>query len=365
MPATETLPGAAAEEAAEAAESTAPRVGRRGPSVGLLSLAAAGTLLLTACAEAGAGDGDDDGGDGESGAAGGVEIEDDHGTHTLPEDIESVGAFDNRSFRTLEAFDVELDVAARSLMDEEVHGYAEDEDILDTGNHREPDFEPVVAAQPDLVINGQRYSQFYGDIEELLEDDAVILEFGEQGLSENPEAFAEGLIEKTEKLGEVFGAEDEAQEIVDEFQAEIDRVEAALSGEDSYMGLMTSGGDLGYLAPGDGRTLGPLFEIFDLDPALSQEVEDEAHADEISVEAIAEANPDWLLVTDRDARLDSDDEDYQPAEELIEENPALQEVTAVQEGNIVYTSPEMYLTEDIQAYTEFLRDWADALEGAD
>lgn len=359
MSAQEIVPGA---PAGEAAQGVMPWLAPRRPAIGLLSLAAAGALVLTACADAGADNDGGNSGDGEAAASGGLEIEDDYGTHTLPEDIESVGAFDNRSFRTLEEFGVDLSVAARSLMDAEVHGYAEDEEILDTGNHREPDFEQIVAAEPDLVINGQRYGQYHGDIEELLDDDAVILEFGEQDLSEDPSAFADGLIEKTEKLGEVFGAEDEAQRLVDDFQEEIDRVASGLSDDASHMGLMTSGGDLGYLAPGEGRTLGPLFELFDLEPALSQEVEDDAHADEISVEAIAEANPDWLLVTDRDARLESEGEEYQPAEELIEENPALQEVTAVQEGNIVYTSAEMYLTEDIQAYTQFLRDWAEALE---
>ncbi len=176
---------------------------------------------------------------------------------------------------------------------------------------------------------------------------------------------AEGLIWKTETLGEIFGQEETAQQLVDEFETEIERVQENLPEDATFMALMTSGGDIQYLAPGDGRTLGPLFEIFDLEPALEVEAEDESHGDDISVEAIAEADPDWLLVTDRDARLDSDDPEYQPAEELLSGSPALQQTTAIEEGNIVYTPDNMYLTEDIQAYTELFRDFADALEAAE
>lgn len=352
-----------------------------------LSVAAIAALALTACNGDNGGDdadtedngdaevtetednGDDadndeaDAEEGEDAEAGGVvTIEDDRGTHEIDfSQVDSIGAFDNRSFRTLEAMGVELTVAARSLMDDAVHGYATDEDILDTGNHREPDFEQLIASAPQLVITGQRYGQYAEEMDSLLPDSDILI-FDEE--VNNPETFMEGLVNKTESLGELFGEQDVAQELVDEFQAEIDRISEAYDGESTVMGLLTSGGDISYVAPGTGRTIGPLFPAFDLVPALEIEGEDDSHGDDISVEAIADANPDWLLVLDRDARLGADDEDYQPADELIAESPALQEVTAVQEGNIVYTPEEMYLTEDIEAYTVFLRDIADALESS-
>lgn len=337
---------------------------RRGRAAGVLSVAAAAALVLSAC-----GDGADGGDEGDAGTGDGVgtiTVEDNHGSHEIDMDeVDSIVATSNQDFRTLEEFGVELSAAPRDLMDAETHGYAEDEDILNTGNHREPDLEQIIAAEPDLVINGQRYGgDTHAEIEDLVEEagfDAPVLEL-------NPpedQDLAEGLIWKTETLGEVFGQEEAAQQLVDEFETEIERVQENLPEDATFMALMTSGGDIQYLAPGDGRTLGPLFEIFDLEPALEVEAEDESHGDDISVEAIAEADPDWLLVTDRDARLDSDDPEYQPAEELLSGSPALQQTTAIEEGNIVYTPDNMYLTEDIQAYTELFRDFADALEAAE
>lgn len=337
---------------------------RRGRAAGVLSVAAAAALILSACGD-GADNGDDEADAATGDGVGTITVEDNHGSHEIDMDeVDSIVATSNQDFRTLEAFGVELSAAPRQLMDEETHGYAEDEDILDTGNHREPDLEQIIAAEPDLIINGQRYGGHHEDIENLIDDagfETTVLQLDPP----EDQDLAEGLIWKTETLGEIFGQEDQAQELIEEFEAEIERVNENLPEDATFMALMTSGGDISYLAPGDGRTLGPLFDIFDLEPALEVEAEDESHGDDISVEAIADANPDWVLVTDRDARLDSDDPDYQPADELLSDSPALQQTTAIEEDNIVFTPDNMYLTEDIQGYTELFRDFADALEAAE
>ncbi|GAA1104546.1 siderophore ABC transporter substrate-binding protein [Nesterenkonia jeotgali] len=327
--------------------------------IALLGLSACGSDA--AADEAGASEtAEEAGGDAEG--SGTVTIQDDHGTHEVSTDPSSVVVTDNRSYRTLEAFGVEPTAAARSLMDAQTHAYAEDESILDLGNHREPDLENVVAAEPDLIINGQRFQDYYEDLSALAPD-ATILEFEPQ-----PEAdLVEELIRKTESLGEVFGKEDVAAELVEELQTEMTRVQDAYDGESTVMGLLTSGGDMSYVAPGpDGRAIGPVFDSFNLTPALEQEGENESHGDDISVEAIAAANPDWLLVLDRDARLTLDEgEEYSPAAEIVEDSAALANVSAVENDQIVYLPENFYLTEDIQAYTEFFRDFADALEAAE
>ena len=53
-----------------------------------------------------------------------------------------------------------------------------------------------------------------------------------------------------------------------------------------------------------------------------------------------------------------------PAAEIIEASDALLNVPAVQKGQIVYLPADTYLNEGIQTYTEFLNDFADALESA-
>ncbi|MBO0594134.1 ABC transporter substrate-binding protein [Nesterenkonia sp. E16_7] len=347
----------------------------RSRTVGALSLGLIAIFALGACGsqaeaeepeagatEAEAADAEDAEGEAEGEAAATVTIEDDHGTHEVSTDPQSVVVTDNRSYRTLEAFGVEPTAAARSLMDAQTHDWAQDESILDLGNHREPDLENVVAAEPDLIINGQRFQQYYQDLSGLAPE-ATVLEFEPQEDAD----LVEELIRKTESLGEVFGEEGVATELVEELEAEMARVQDAYDGESTVMGLLTSGGDMSYVAPGpEGRAIGPVFDTFDLTPALEQEGENESHGDDISVEAIATANPDWMLVLDRDARLSLDEgEEYSPAAEIVEESAALANVSAVENDQIVYLPENFYLTEDIQAYTEFFRDFADALEAAE
>lgn len=347
---------------------------RRSGTLGALSIGVIAVLALGACSSDAAAD---DSGAGESasesasesaneeadgGSSGTVTVDDDHGTHEVSTDPQSVVVTDNRSYRTLEAFGVQPTAAARSLMDAQTHAYAEDESILDLGSHREPDLENVVAAEPDLIINGQRFQQYYDDLGALAPD-ATVLEFEPQ----NGADLVEELIRKTESLGVVFGEEAVAADLIAELETEMDRVQKAYDGESTVMGLLTSGGDISYVAPGpDGRAIGPVFDTFGLAPALEQTGENESHGDDISVEAIATADPDWLLVLDRDARITQEEgEEYSPAAEIIEDSAALANVSAVEEDHIVYLPENFYLTEDIQAYTEFFRDFADALEAAE
>lgn len=329
-----------------------------------LSLAAIGAVALTACSPASGDSADGSTDDAEAGGGETVTVEDDHGTHEINlDEVDSVGAFDNRIFRTLQDFGVDLSVAPVDLMNEEAHSqYISDDSILNTGNHREPDLEQIVAAEPDVVLNGQRYAQYYDDIASLMPEDGTILEFDEA--TRDPATFFDGLTEKTQTLGQLFQEEEAAQELVDELSSAMERVESAYDGESSVMGLLTSGGDINYAGPNEGRGVAPVFQEFGLEPALTVDDHSSDHqGDDISVEAIADSNPDWIMVLDRDG-MAPDDSDYTPAQELIADSPALQDVTAVEEDQIVYMPQNMYVTEDIQAYTQFLNDFADALESA-
>ena len=78
-------------------------------------------------------------------------------------------------------------------------------------------------------------------------------------------------------------------------------------------------------------------------------------------EAIASANPDWLLVLDRDAGVKSIT-DSPEALSVINDSAPLKNVTAVTEDRIIYMPQYTYVDEGIQTYTEFFNSLADALE---
>ena len=286
-----------------------------------------------------------------------VEVEDNNGTQTVDTPPASVVALDNRTFQTLSDWGVELSAGAVSLMPDTID-YTQDDSIIDVGTHREPDLETIVAVEPDLIVNGQRFAQYHDDIASLVPD-ATILELDPR----EGEPFDTELKRQVEVLGEVFGKQDEATELIEDFDAAVERVNAAYDEGDSVMAVNTSGGEIGYLAPGVGRTLGPAFDIFELTPALEVEGSSDDHqGDDISVEAIADSDPDWILVMDRDAAISAEEEGYETAENILTSSEALSKVTAVEDEQIVYMPVDTYTNEGIQTYTAFFDSFADALE---
>ncbi|WP_114854038.1 siderophore ABC transporter substrate-binding protein [Brachybacterium sp. YJGR34] len=329
--------------------------------LGALSAVGALGLTLTACgastdaADADGGAAASDAGGGS--AAGTVEVEDNNGAQRVEVPPASVVATDNRTFETLADWEVTLTAAARTLMPS-TNPYKEDESIVDLGSHREPDLEAVVAAEPTLIINGQRFTQYHDDFVKYAPE-ATVLELDPR----DDQPFADELKRQVAALGEIFDKQSEAETLGTDLDASMERVTEAYNGEDTVMAVTTSGGEIGYIAPGVGRTLGWTFDALGLVPALEVEGSSDDHeGDDISVEAIADSDPTWILVMDRDAAISADDPEFTPANEVLEASEALQSVTAVTEGNIVYMPADTYTNESIQTYTEFFTTFAEALE---
>ena len=285
-----------------------------------------------------------------------VTVEDNHGAVTVSVPPQTVVATDNRTFETLADWGIELAAAPVSLMSGEL-AYKTDESIVDLGSHTEPDLEAVVAVNPDLIVNGQRFAQYYPDFTTLAPEAAIVELDPREG-----EPLDEELRRQITTLGTVFGKESEAEALVQEFDDAIAAVTENYDPSQTVMAVITSGGSINYSAPTTGRTLGPVFDILGLTPALQADGSTDHQGDDISVEAIADSNPDWILVMDRDAAVSGNTgEEYTPANDLIADSPALQNVTAVQEGNIVYLPQDTYVNEGIQTYTEFFDSFAEAL----
>ncbi|WNI13847.1 ABC transporter substrate-binding protein [Corynebacterium sp. Z-1] len=288
-----------------------------------------------------------------------VTVEDNYGVKEVPSPAQRVVALDNRSFELLDTWGIEPVAAARALVPVTIPGIGDNDNIVDIGNHREPNLEAIVAAEPDVIVSGQRFQTHDADIEKLVPD-AILVDFEPR----DGEPFDAELIRHTESLGEIFGKQEEAAQLVDDFQNALERAKAAYDPEQTVMAVNISGGEIGYVAPGVGRTWGPLFDLIGMKPALEvQNATDDHQGDDISVEAIASANPDWMLILDRDAGT-RDDEGSPAALSVIEDSAPLQNATAVKEGQLYVAPADTYTNESIITYTEILNDIADQFEAA-
>ncbi|AIQ52493.1 siderophore ABC transporter substrate-binding protein [Paenibacillus sp. FSL R7-0331] len=325
----------------------------------------AGSLALTACsntsnepANAGAANSNT----ANTSAPATVEITDAHGTVTVPVNPKKVVALDNRTFETLSSWDIELAAVPKDVMPAD-SPYVADEAVQNIGNHREPNLELLASIEPDLVIVGQRFAGFYEDIKKLVPNAAVIdLNFDVSAEAGTPGAnLVNGLKDATTNLGKIFDKEDEAVKLTADFDKAIEAAKSAYNGTDKIMSVVVSAGEIGFSAPHSGRVWGPLYEVFGWTSALEVNNASSDHqGDDISVEAIAQSNPDWIFVLDRDAAV-SAESDSVPAQDVIDNAPALKNTTAITKGQIVYAPNDTYTNESIETFMELFDNLAAAL----
>lgn len=331
--------------------------------LGFAALTASAALVLTGCtSDTGTGE-ESANEDGAVSTEFPITVTDMSGEEVTIESADRVMVTDNRAFHILESWGVTPVAAPVDLMDDNL-SWTEDSNIANLGNHREPNLDEVVNADPDLIINGQRFSGHADEIKELAPDAAFVSLDENIGEDEKADSY-DHLTQSTELLGEIFNEQDEAQDLVDSFDQAIAEAKDAYDPESTVLGVVAAGKDLNYSAPIEGRGAGDYFSLLDLTPALESEGSTNHQGDDISIEAMAQSNPDFIIVLDRAAAVSSEDGNDKTAEELLTESPALKNVTAVkEEGHIIYLPATYYLREDILQYTEVLKNIADTFQNA-
>ncbi|MGO3146289.1 MAG: siderophore ABC transporter substrate-binding protein [Leucobacter sp.] len=321
----------------------------------LAALATSAALVLSACSTP------TEAADETPAAATSVTITDNHGEVEVPVNPETVVALDNTSFDTLSEWDIQLAAAPKDVMGVAWPEYTDDESVLNVGNHREPDLEAIIAAEPDLIIGGYRFGDYYDQLKEQ-NPNAVVIEIAPR---DDQDQYEE-LKRQTEILGQIFAHEDEAAALNSGLDDAIADAKAAYNGSDTVMAVNISDASMNYLAPIVGRSVGPVFPALDLVPALEAEGDSDHKGNDIGVEAIAQSNPDWIISLDRDAAMipEPGQDAPVPAHELIVSSEAMQHVTAVTKDQIVVLDKNFYLTEGIQAYTALFTQLKDAFNAA-
>ncbi|PCE16453.1 hypothetical protein AUC47_00995 [Microbacterium sp. SZ1] len=289
-----------------------------------------------------------------------VTVTDMAGNEVTIESADSVAITDNRFFQLAADWDLPVTVAPLDLFSPE-NPLKDSSEILNIGLHTEPDFEQIVAADPDLVVNGYRFSSEENaqGVKDAAPDAAFLDMTGPADQSAD-----EFVVESITLLGEVFNRKAEADALVDDFHTALDEAKDAYDPEKTVMGLVTSGGEINYSNPTDGRGASIFFDLVGMTPALDAEGTTDHTGDNVSLEALAQANADYLLVLDRDAAVSEEGQTVVPALELITGSAALAKVPAVQNEAITVMPADYYLTEDVFAYVAVLNGLTELFESA-
>ena len=251
-------------------------------------------------------------------------------TVEVPKNPENIVVFDMASLDTIGALGGE--VAGAPL--ESVPGYLEKylaDDAYNAGTLFEADIIEVESQQPDLIVIGGRSSALYDDLSEI----APTVDLSLRG------SYLENLERNATFLGEVLGAEDEAEAAIAEITEGIEEARAATADAGTGLGLMVSGGELSALAPaGDGSDArgargGLIYDAFGVQPVVD-DIKAATHGEPVSFEFLLETNPDTLWVVDRDAATG---EAGAQAAAAVLDNDIVRQTKAAQDDRILYLDP--------------------------
>ena len=308
--------------------------------------AAAAIALLAGCSASNAAD--DTTGEAASET---VTIASNLGEVDVPVQPERVAVLDNTAMETLLAWDITpVAIPEQLVSPDRFAAWVEDDAIRDVGTHREPDFEALAEAAPDLIIGGYRFQEYQDDLAEI----APMIDIA--GSEEHEGGWVESLRAQTTTLGAIFDREAEAAAIVEELDAAVDAATTAAEGRTVFLGIV-NGGKLDNGAERLSRMSGPI----GMTDVFAGEAGDIHQDSGLAPETIAQADPEWAIVLDRDAAAGA--ADAQPARQVIESNPALAGTAFVQEGRIVYLEDDFYRTEGAQAYTRAFDQIAQSMAG--
>lgn len=268
----------------------------------------------------------------------------------VPDKPQSVAVFDNAQIDNMDALGLgdRITATASSRLPDYLSEYS---DIEVAGTLHEIDLEITMATEPELAIVATRSSSSF----EALSEFVPTLDF-----SLTKESAFESMSYNFLELSKIFGKEEKAQSILAALETE--KNELAQIAEESEMRalmLMYNEGSLSVF--GRDSRFSHVYDDFGFTPA-DEDIESSNHGMEISYEYIIEQDPDVIFILDRSAAISENESEIDTSS--FEENPLIKEITAYQNKQIYYLTPDTWYLSNggVQAYEQMIADVATVFE---
>ncbi|WP_418789760.1 siderophore ABC transporter substrate-binding protein [Peribacillus frigoritolerans] len=236
---------------------------------------------------------------------------------------EKVVVFDMGALDTLDKLNVEVAAVPHDGLPKYLSKYKGTTE--NAGGLKEPDFEKINEIAPDLILISGRQSEAYKELSKIAPTVFVGVDTTK---------YMESFEENVTLLGKIFDKEDEAAKELASVKENINALKEKAPTDKNGLIVLASGGKVSAYGP-DSR-FGIIHDVFGV-PAVDDKLEVSTHGQSISFEYIAEKNPDYLFVVDRDAVAG----DGAAAKETIE-NDIVKNTKAFKEGNIIYLDPNYW-----------------------
>lgn len=270
----------------------------------------------------------------------------------VPYDAQRIAVMDMAALDILDSLGLgDRVVGSSSTSLDYLQEYVTNDEIVDLGTIKEADMEAVMSCEPDVIFIGGRLAQSYDALSEIA---SVVY------LSTDTEI---GLVKSVEKnaktIASMFGVEDDVKDLMDGYDARIEKLKAFAEGKTAIIGMCTSGGF--NVLGNDGRCALIGNEVGFENIGVDANVDTSTHGNEASFEFVVEKNPDYIFVLDRDAAIGTDG--AQLAKDIME-NELIMGTDAYKDGKIVYLEhPAVWYTAEggVNALGFMLEDLENAL----
>lgn len=248
------------------------------------------------------------------------------GNTVLVKNPERVVVLDIGALETMDALGVKPIGIPKKFVPAYLKDLLDDPNIADVGSVIEPDFEAIAALKPQLILLSTRQERFYEELQEI----APAVFIGTDNKNYLP-----SFEKNVQLIGRIFEKQDVAQEQLNALETKIKQAQAKYS-HDPNKALFLIFNNGKFSAFGQGSRFGFIHDVLGIKPVL--DLQDESvHGQRVSNELIAESNPDYLFIVDRNAAVLGK---VSSKEEV--ENKLIKQTNAYKQGKTFYLDPNVW-----------------------
>ena len=204
--------------------------------------------------------------------------------------------------------------------------------LENAGSLKEPDMEAIAKMNPDLIIVAGRSAKLY---EEFAGHYPTI----NASTPWDRDHYSHRVIDTVKMLGQATGHISEAEAAAKTIEDTINKYAGMAKDKGTAMVLMSNAGEISMHGPKS--RWAPIYDVFGFKPVDTGEKSDEGHkGQKISFETVADINPDYIFVVDRDAAVGKVEAGVTAKEVL--DNDLVNSTTAAKNGHIVYLDPQRW-----------------------
>jgi iron complex transport system substrate-binding protein len=267
------------------------------------------------------------GGDAKNAAQAPVELTIKHqlGETKVKQNPKNVVVFDFGILDSLDKLGVEVLGVPQANIPPYLEKYKDTAKYKNVGSLVEPDFEKISALKPELIIISARQQKHYEELSKI--GPTVFL-----GVDANK--YMESFSGNMKTLGTIFDKTSVIEEELKKVEASVQAVKSKATADKKALIVLVTGGKAS--AYGPGSRFGIIHDVLGV-PPVDNTIEVSTHGMSISFEFIADKNPDYLFVIDRDAATGGN----ASAKQVIE-NELVKGTKAFKNGNMIYLDPNYW-----------------------